>query len=118
MPFANVQGQTWDAADGPDAVFVLMDADGDEIAQSQTYPDLTRADLPLRWSFPPSLAITEFSASYYIALYDQDGDYLTPVATTDRFRLQEFADAGFATTYTFESASDTLASRVEIRWEE
>ena len=118
MPFANVEGQTWDATDGPDAVFVLMDADGQEVVRSETYADLTRSDLPLHWSFLPRPEITDFSASYYIALYDEDGDHLTPVATTDRFQLQEFADAGFATTYTFESSTDTLASRVAIRWEE
>jgi hypothetical protein len=119
MPFANVDGQTWDATDGPDAVFILRDADDQEVARSETYADLSRSDLPLRWSFPlPRPEITDFSASYYIALYDEDGGHLTPVATTDRFRLQEFADAGFATTYTFESTTDTLASRVEIRWEE
>lgn len=118
MPFANHQGQPWDATDGPDAVFVLMDADNEEVARSETYADLTRSDLPLQWSFLPRPEITDFSASYYIALYDEDGDYLTPVAATDHFRLQEFADAGFATTYTFESATDTLASHVEIRWEE
>lgn len=118
MPFANHQGQAWDATDGPDAVFVLMDANNEEVARSETYADLTRSDLPLQWSFLPRPEITDFSASYYIALYDEDGDYLTPVATTDHFRLQEFADAGFATTYTFESATDTLASHVEIRWEE
>jgi hypothetical protein len=118
MPFANIEGQPWDATDGPDAVFVLMDADEQEVARSQTYADLSRSDLPLQWSFLPRPEITDFSASYYIALYDEDDDHLTPVATTDRFRLQEFADAGFATTYTFESATDTLASRVQIRWEE
>lgn len=118
MPFANVHGQAWDATDGPDAVFILLDDDDQEVARSETYADLTRSDLPLQWSFLPRPEITNFSASYYIALYDEDGDHLTPVATTDRFRLQEFADAGFATTYTFESATDTLASRVEIRWEE
>ena len=118
MPFADVSGRAWDEADGPDAVFVLMDTNDREVTRSQTFDDLTRADLPLRWSFLPRPEVTDFDASYYIALYDEDGDDLTPVATTARFTLQEFAAAGFATTYTFESASDTLASRVEIRWED
>lgn len=119
MPFADVSGRAWDEADGPDAVFVLMDANDNEVRRSQTFPDLTRADLPLRWSFlPDPTEVTDFDASYYIALYDEDEGSLTPVATTARFTLQEFAAAGFATTYTFESAPDTLASRVEIRWEE
>lgn len=118
MPFANVHGQPWDAADGPDAVFILLDENDQEVARSETYADLSRDDLPLHWSFLPRPEITDFTTSYYIALYDEDGDHLTPVATTDRFHLQEFADAGFATTYTFESAPDTLASRVEIHWEE
>ena len=118
MPFADATGRAWDAADGPDAVFVLMDARDQEVTRSETYPDLTRADLPLRWSFLPRPEVTDFDASYYIALYDQDETGLTPVATTARFTLQEFATAGFATTYTFESVRDTLASRVEIRWEE
>ena len=80
--------------------------------------DLTRADLPLRWSFLPRPEVTDFDASYYIALYDEDESGLTPVAATSRFTLREFAAAGFATTYTFENTSDTLSSRVEIRWEE
>lgn len=118
MPFADVSGQAWDATDGPDAVFVLMDENDQEIARSQIYPDLTPADLPLRWSFLPRPEVTDFDASYYIALYDDDRGSVTAVATTSRFSLQEFAAAGFATTYTFENMSDTLSSRVEIRWEE
>ena len=74
MPFANAQGQAWDATDGPDAVFILMDDDDQEIARSQTYPDLTRADLPLEWSFLPRPEITEFSAS---ACSGMRGSWLT-----------------------------------------
>ncbi len=123
MPFADFSGQAWDVSSGPDAVFVLMDANDEEVARSQTYPDLAPADLPLRWSFLPRPEVTDFDAAYYIALYDEDetgedNTVLTLIATTARFTLQEFAAAGFATTYTFESVSDTLASRVEIRWEE
>ena len=117
MPFADVSGRAWDDTSGPDAVFILMDEDDQEVRRSQTFADLTRADLPLRWSFLPRPEVTDFDASYYIALYDEDDEDLTRVATTARFTLQEFASAGFATTYTFESARDTLASRVEIRWE-
>ena len=118
MPFADVSGRAWDEGSGPDAVFVLMDTDDNEVRRSETFTDLSRADLPLRWRFLPRPEVTDFDASYYIALYDEDEDGLTLVATTARFTLQEFAAAGFATTYTFESASDTLASRVEIRWED
>ena len=118
MPFADDQGRVWDEGSGPDAVFVLMDANDHEVRRSETFTDLTRADLPLRWSFLPRPEVTDFDASYYIALYDEDESGLTPVATTSRFTLQEFAAAGFATTYTFENARDTLASRVEIRWED
>jgi hypothetical protein len=118
MPFADDRGRAWDEGSGPDAVFVLMDANEHEVRRSETFADLTRADLPLRWSFLPRPEVTDFDASYYIALYDEDESGLTLVATTARFTLQEFAAAGFATTYTFENMSDTLSSRVEIRWEE
>ncbi|MEP0547180.1 MAG: hypothetical protein ABJF88_09615 [Rhodothermales bacterium] len=118
MPFADDAGRAWDETSGPDAVFVLMDANDQEVRRSETFADLSRADLPLRWSFLPRPEVTDFDASYYIALYDEDESGLTPVATTSRFTLREFAAAGFATTYTFENMTDTLSSRVEIRWEE
>ena len=118
MPFANEQGQAWDTFSGPDVLFVLFDANNDEIARGITYDDITPQALPLRWPMAPQYEVTDFDKSYYIAVYDEDVASYELIATTHLFQLQDFADDGFATDSTFSNGNGTLAGRVELRWAE
>src|SRR5688572_2610312 len=59
MPFVDPSGGGWDASDGPDVKFTLIQA-GNSVVKSDMKKNAVQANLPLEWNLSQAYVITNF----------------------------------------------------------
>lgn len=118
MPFANNNGNAWDALSGPDVYLVLKSGSGSTMRQSAVHSNINPGNLPITWTLGSPYTVDNLNSTFYLAVYDEDLTGSEEIARTTPFRLAELKQLGYPAFISVKNDNGTLEARISLVWYE
>jgi PKD repeat protein len=116
LPLTKPNGGGWQSNSGPNVYFTLADSK-DVLVTGQTFSNVAQSGLPLLWNIASTgLRITDFSATYSVALWNKNTFTSDDFMGGYTFSFGSYAALGYPTSVVLYLPGQPIKLQLTVQW--